>query len=680
MENIGYLALLLGFTIAVYTIIAGIVGRLRKNSFLEVSAQRGVMTVWALTTVASGILLAAILTDDFRLNYVASYSSLEQPLIYRFAAWWGGQEGSLLFWTWIAATYSFVAVYTARKRHADMISYVIAILMSVVAFFLAIVTFAANPFRVLMSGPQIANIPDGSGLNPLLQHPLMAIHPPMLYLGYVGFMVPFAFAIASVITKQPGDGWIRTTRIWSMVTWLFQSIGVMLGMRWAYAVLGWGGYWMWDPVENASLLPWITATAFLHSVMMQEKKSMMKIWNIVLVSATFFLCIFGTMLTRSGLVSSVHAFAESNIGDYFVWFLTLSVSGTIYLILTRLDFLKSESQLDSVLSRESSFLFNNVILLASCFAILWGTLFPVISEAVNGNKIAVGEAFFNRVNIPIGLLLLALTGLGPLFSWRKTSAASLRKNFLWPSIFGLAVGAALFAFGMRHLYALMTFILSAFVIATVTVEFYRGARVIAKKQSMAFASAIIELTHRNTRRYGGYLVHIGIVFLFIGFAGLAFTENAQMEMKVGETMRLGKYELAFKDLLDTEGPNYVSSVAVFDLVLNGKVIDELRPEQRIFMAGPQPQPTGIPAIRTRLNEDVYIVLFGFDRDSKNPIIKAWVNPLVLWVWIGGFTLVFGTLIALWPSKIKRVQPRTRVVGTVSNTKPAKEPHAAATNT
>ncbi len=678
MENIGYLAVVLGFILALYSIVAGIAGRLTKNSFLEVSAQRGVMTVWALTTVASGVLLAAILMDDFRLNYVASYSSVDQPLIYQFAAWWGGQEGSLLFWAWIAATYSFVAVYTARKRHADMISYVIAILMSVVAFFLGIVAFVANPFAVLMSGPQIATIPDGNGLNPLLQHPLMAIHPPVLYLGYVGFMVPFAFAIASVITKQPGDTWIRTTRIWSMVTWMFQSIGVLLGMRWAYAVLGWGGYWMWDPVENASLLPWITATAFLHSVMMQEKKGMMKIWNIVLVSATFFLCMFGTMLTRSGLVSSVHAFAQSNIGEYFVWFLTIGIAGTIYLILSRLDFLKSETKLDSVLSRESSFLFNNVILLASCFAILWGTLFPVISEAVTGEKISVGPTFFNRVNIPIGLLLLALTGLGPLFSWRKTSAASLRRNFLWPSVFGLAIGAVLFAAGMRNLYALMTFILSAFVTATVSAEFYRGAKVIAKKQSMAFVSALFELTHRNTRRYGGYLVHMGIVFLFIGFAGLAFVQTAQLEMQVGETMRIGKYELALKDLVDTEGPNYVSSIAVFDLMRDGEVLTEMRPEQRIFMTGQEPQPTGIPAIRTRLNEDIYVVLSGFERESRNPIIQAYVNPLVMWVWIGGFTLVFGTMIALWPSKIRRIQPRTKVVGTVK--KKLKEPHAATTTT
>jgi cytochrome c-type biogenesis protein CcmF len=391
MENLGYVSLLLAFVLCIYSIIAGLVGKWRRNPFLELSAQRAVFATWVLVTTASGLLLYFILTDDFRLSYVASRSNIDLPLIYKFAAWWGGQEGSLLFWTWILSSYSFVAIFTGRRKHRDMISYVVAIMMSVQAFFLLLIAFEVSPFQVLMSGPQITPVADGNGLNPLLQHPIMAIHPPMLYLGYVGFTVPFAFAMASLITRQPGDRWIHTTRVWTMVTWLFQSIGVLLGARWAYAVLGWGGYWGWDPVENASLLPWITGTAFLHSVMMQEKKGMMKMWNIVLVSATFLLCIFGTTLTRTGLVSSVHAVAQSPSGPYFNWFLTISTALTIFLILSRLDYLKSEAELESVVSRESSFLFNNVVLLASCFAVLWGTLFPVITEAVNGElPIAVG--------------------------------------------------------------------------------------------------------------------------------------------------------------------------------------------------------------------------------------------------------------------------------------------------
>ena len=666
MENLGYLAVLLALLVSGYSILAALVGKIARKPFLEASAQRAVMTAWALTTCASLSLLYAILQDDFSFSYVASYSSAEQPLIYKFAAWWGGQEGSLLFWSWIAVTYAFVSVFTARKRHASMISYVIAIEMAVVGFFLGIVHFQANPFKVLMAGPQVTSIADGNGLNPLLQHPIMAIHPPMLYLGYVGFMVPFAFAIASLITKQPGDRWIHTTRIWTMITWMFQSIGVLLGMRWAYAVLGWGGYWGWDPVENASLLPWIVGTAFLHSVMMQEKKGMLKVWNIVLVSGTFFLCIFGTMLTRSGLVSSVHAFAQSNIGDYFVWFLTIGIALTAYLILTRLEFLKSESNLDAVLSRESSFLFNNVILLASCFAILWGTLFPVISEAVSGEKISVGAPFFNRVNIPIGLLLLLLTGVGPLFAWRKTSAESLKRNFLWPAVAGFALVGALMAFGIWDLYPLMTFGLCLFVALTIVIEFYRGAGALQRKQQLSFVPAVVELTHRNTRRYGGYLVHMGMVFMFVGFAGAAFNQMGQSEMAVGDSLKVGTYEFHLRDLREDRGATWMSTTAVFDVDKNGERLGSMEPEQRVYTTGREPQPTGLPDIRARANEDIYLVFAGFTRDGKNPIIQAYINPLVNWVWLGGLTLVFGTLVALIPSKVRRVYPKTRIVGSVAS--------------
>lgn len=665
MENLGYLAVLLAFLVSIYSVVSALAGKIARKPFLEASAQRAVMTAWGLTTCASLTLLYGILTNNFSLSYVASYSSAEQPLIYKFAAWWGGQEGSLLFWSWIAVTYAFVSVFTARKRHASMISYVVAIQMAVVAFFMGIVHFQANPFKVLMAGPQITSIADGNGLNPLLQHPIMAIHPPMLYLGYVGFMVPFAFAIASLITRQPGDRWIHTTRIWTMVTWMFQSIGILLGMRWAYAVLGWGGYWGWDPVENASLLPWITGTAFLHSVMMQEKKGMLKVWNIVLVSGTFFLCIFGTMLTRSGLVSSVHAFAQSNIGDYFVWFLTIGVALTAYLILSRLEFLKSESKLDAVLSRESSFLFNNVILLASCFAVLWGTLFPVISEAVSGEKISVGAPFFNRVNIPIGLLLLLLTGVGPLFAWRKTSADSLKRNFLWPAVSGVVLAVALMGLGMRDLYALMTFALCLFVGMTILIEFYRGAKTLQSKQQLAFVPAVVELTHRNTRRYGGYVVHMGIVLMFVGFAGAAFNQMGQSEMEVGDSLAVGSYQFQLNELREDRGATWVSTTAVFDIFRNEKQIGHMEPEQRVYTTGREPQPTGLPAIRARMNEDVYLVFAGFTRDGKNPIIQAYINPLVNWVWLGGLMLVFGTLVALVPSKVRRVYPKTRIIGSVA---------------
>ena len=670
MANLGYLAILFSFCLCVYGVVASLAGRWRRNLFLEVSGQRAVLAVWVLVTTASALLLYGILSNDFRLSYVAGRSNIELPLIYKFAAWWGGQEGSLLFWSWIAATYSLVAVYTGRKRHRDMIAYVAAILLTVQGFFLGLIAFIANPFQVLMSGPNIVGVPDGNGLNPLLQHPMMAIHPPMLYLGYVGFTVPFAFAIASLITRQPGDRWIHTTRYWTMVTWLFQSIGVLLGARWAYVVLGWGGYWGWDPVENASLLPWITGTAFLHSVMMQEKKGMMKVWNIVLVSATFFLCIFGTFLTRSGLVSSVHAFAQSPIGTYFVWFLTLGIAGTIYLILSRLDYLKSENQLDSVVSRESSFLFNNVILLASCFAVLWGTLFPVISEAVSGEKITVGAPFFNKVNVPIGLVLLFLTGVGPLFAWRRTSVESLKRNFLWPAAVSLALGAVLVVLGMRHFYAIVCFVLCLFVTITIFVEFYRGGRVIQGKQGLSLPLAMVELTHRNTRRYGGYLVHMGVVLMCIGFAGAAFNLTQQAELGVGDALQLGKYEFRVTELKEDNNANHATAIAVVDVFKNGELLTTMEPERRFYHASQQG--TSEVAIRARLNEDLYVNYAGMSDDGAKPILQAFVNPLVTWIWVGALTLVFGTLVALVPSKVKRIHPKTRIVGTT------RKPHVVLT--
>ena len=651
MENLGYLAVLLAFVLSAYAPLAALAGRLRSNPFLEASAQRAVLGAWLMTTAASAILLHAILTDNFSFNYVASRSNADLDLLYKVAAWWGGQEGSLLFWSWIAATYTFVAVYTGRRRHRNMISYVVAAMAVTQAFFLGLVAFHANPFQVIMSGPQITSVPDGQGLNPLLQHPMMAIHPPMLYLGYVGFTVPFAFALASLVTRQPGERWIHTTRVWTMVTWLFQSIGILLGARWAYVVLGWGGYWGWDPVENASLLPWITGTAFLHSVMMQEKKGMMKVWNILLISATFFLCIFGTMMTRGGLVSSVHAFAESNIGIYFVWYLVIGIGITAYLIVSRLDYLRSEAELDSVISRESSFLFNNVVLLASCFAVLWGTLFPVISEYFTGNKITVGAPFFNKVNVPIGLILLFLTGVGPLFAWRRTSVESLRRNFLWPGVAGLACMGVLVSAGMRHLYATVCFGLCAFVTLTVAMEFYRGGRVIQRKRGRGLLRAMVELTHRNTRRYGGYLVHMAIVLMFVGFAGAAFNVVHQQEMTVGDSIDVGAYSFQLQNVSEMDNPNYFRAVASIDVSRRGEYLETLMPERRFYHASQQP--TSRVDVRNRLREDVYVVYAGQSNDGANPIIQVYLNPLVNWIWIGAVTLVLGTLVALVPNRRPR---------------------------
>jgi cytochrome c-type biogenesis protein CcmF len=660
MENLGSLAILLAFCVSIYAATASVVGRIKRKPFLIVSAGRAVYSVWLLVALASGILVYSLLTSDFRFSYVAEHSNRTMPILYKFAAWWGGQEGSLLFWSFLLSTYTAVVVFTNRRRHRDMMPWVVGILATVQTFFLILNNFIANPFRMLAVDKLITKVPDGQGLSPLLQYPAMAIHPPMLYLGYVGFSVPFAFAIGSLITRQPGDAWIHTTRRWTLVTWLFQSTGVMLGMAWAYHVLGWGGYWMWDPVENASVLPWLAGTAFLHSVMMQEKKGMMKVWNIVLISTTFFLCILGTFLTRSGVVQSVHAFARSEIGKYFVTFMALGIAATIYLILDRLDYLKSEAELESVISRESSFLFNNLILLASCFAVLWGTLFPVISEAVSGDKIALDADWFNRLMVPIGLFLLLLTGLGPLFAWRRTSVESLRRNFQIPGIASLVLVGVLLAMGIRHVYALISFAFCLFVALTVIMEFYKGAISIAAKNSMNVLRATVELTHRNTRRYGGYLVHMGIVLMFIGFTGHAFNKADTRELSIGDSMNLGVYTLKMVNLQMGETPVYQWHRATVDVYKGSELLATLEPEKRFYLASKQG--TSEVGIRQRLNDNVYLNFGGMSDDNKRAILQAYVFPLVSWIWIGGLVLIGGTFVCLVPSKVKMQYARTEVVG------------------
>ena len=658
MENTGALALLLAFCIAIYAIIASVTGKLKKKPFLVLSGERAVLAVWVLVSAASAILVYSLITGDMRMAYVASHSNHAMPVFYKFAAWWGGQEGSLLFWSWILSTYGAVVVLTNKGKHRTLMPWVLSILSTVQVFFLTLNAFVVSPFQVLAVDKVVTSVPDGMGLNPLLQYWAMVIHPPMLYLGYVGFVVPFAFAMASLIAKAPGESWIQSTRRWAIVTWLFQGTGVMLGSAWAYHVLGWGGYWMWDPVENASLLPWLAATAFLHSVMMQEKKGMMKVWNMVLISSTFFLCIYGTFLTRSGIVSSVHAFAESPIGRYFVIFLAVGIAATVWLILDRLEYLKSESELESVVSRESSFLFNNLILLASCFAVLWGTMFPVISEKFASEKISLDAVWFNRLMVPIGLFLLFLTGVGPLFAWRRTSMESLRKNFQWPGIGTLVVVVALYAGGMRYAYSIISLGLCFFVTATIVMEFFRGSRAIAEKSKMNFARAVVELTHRNTRRYGGYLVHMGIVLMFVGWSGHPFNQTSIGEVEKGDSMRVGAYILKVADLQESETPNYQESTAVLEVSKNGESLGTVRPSRRFYKVAQQA--TADVALRSRLNEDLYINYAT--RTGNKATLQAYVFPLVSWIWIGVLTLIGGTFVCLVPSKVARSYPRTEVVG------------------
>jgi cytochrome c-type biogenesis protein CcmF len=664
MAQIGSFALLLALALAVYSFLVGMMALFFQSGHesegmdrVGETARRAGVACFAAVLLAAVVLVTAAFQNDFTIAYIFHHSNRDLSAPYKFATLWSGQEGSLLFWSLLLAAYGFV-LRLRYKTDPRLFAYASVVLAAVQVFFLLLLNLAANPFGIL-EGPLRA---DGSGLNPLLQYPEMVIHPPMLYLGYVGFTVPFAFALGALIMKYPGEKWIHITRRWTMVTWIFLTCGVFLGAHWAYSVLGWGGYWGWDPVENASLMPWLVGTAFLHSVMMQEKRGMLKVWNMWLVFAAFWLAILGTFLTRSGIISSVHAFAQSSIGDWFAWFLGITFVVFLFFFIKNRSHLKSEHKLESLISRESSFLFNNLLLLLACFTVLWGTWFPKISEWVQGNKVTVGAPFYNKVNIPVALLLLLLTAVGPLLAWRKTSLESLKRNFFWPTLGALAVAIFLIItpqswgsiFGMRpwrdvtYLYSLMTIFLSALVIFTVVSEFYRGGRVISGHTGQGMFASIVQLGHRNTRRYGGYIVHFGVVLAMIGFAGSAFNQEKEADkgLNYGDQMTIGNYTLICRSYTDEEFPNYASEWAVLDVYKNGNKIDTLTPERRFYKASQQA--STLPFIRSTFKEDLYVIFEG-QNEKGWPIIKAHLNPMVIWIWIGAWVMVLGTGMALIPN-------------------------------
>jgi cytochrome c-type biogenesis protein CcmF len=661
VDFFGSFALLLAFVCAAYAVIGGIFAIRTRNALLIKSVRNAGMAVCGLIVIAVASLEYLFFTDNFSVAYVVQHSSRLQSNFFKFSALWSGQEGSLLFWSLILSFYVFSVLWTYRGKHPELMPYVGVILAAVQMFFLILNNFIVSPFKMIGEvGPggvlHWITQPDGHGMTPLLQYPEMIIHPPMLYSGYTGFTIPFAFGLAALIGRYPGEKWIHLTRRWTMIAWCFQSIGVLLGAHWAYAVLGWGGYWSWDPVENASLMPWLTGTAFLHSVMMQEKRGMMKVWNVWLVFITFLLCIFGTTITRSGMISSVHAFAQSEIGPWFFGFLGLIFVVCLAAFLKNRDYLTSDNHLDSLLSRESSFLFNNLILLVACVAVLSGTMFPVLSEWITGQKISVGAPFFNHINIPIGLMLLLLTGVGPLLAWRRTSGESLRRNFGWPMLGGLISGVIAYPLGCTDMFSLTCIILSAFVTLTIIAEFYRGAKVIrARSGENIFASAM-QLTMRNTRRYGGYVVHFGIVLVFVGIAGQAFNQDKQMDMPAGSSMKIGPYTLVAQAFDSVPKGDYNAERVTIEADKNNRQIMMLYPEKRAYESS---QETGtMVAIYSTLREDLYVVYAGRNPETGEPVIHAYLNPLVKWIWLGGVVVVLGTILALIPSR-----PPTLVIQT-----------------
>ena len=659
MATIGSFALLLALALSIYSFGVGLVALFNQGNArwdrLGDSARRAGIAIFGAVFLAAVALVVAAFRDDFTIAYIFHHSNRDLPGPYKFAVLWSGQEGSLLFWSLLLSGYAFV-LRLRYKTDQRLFAYASVIIAAVQLFFLLLVNFPANPFG-LIEGPLRA---DGNGLNPLLQYPEMVIHPPMLYLGYVGFTIPFAFALGALIMQYPGEKWIHITRRWTMVTWGFLTCGVFLGAHWAYAVLGWGGYWGWDPVENASLMPWLVGTAFLHSVMMQEKRGMLKIWNMWLVFACFWLAILGTFLTRSGIIASVHAFAQSSIGAWFFWFLIVSFAVFLVFFIINIatsNHLKSEHRLESVISRESSFMFNNLLFLLLTLDVLWGTWFPKISELVQGNKVTVGAPFYNRVAIPVALALLLLTAVGPLLAWRKTSLESLKRNFLWPTVGAVAITLFVMLtpaswgsiFGLKpwvdisYFYSLMTVFLSALVIFTVASEFYRGGRVISDKTGQGMFASTVQLTHRNTRRYGGYIVHFGVALVMIGFSGASLNQDKEMEMGYGDKMNIGGYDLVCRSYTQDENSNQFTEWAIMEVYQGGNLVRTMTP-QRIFYKANQ-QASTKPDIHQTLKEDLYVVYEG-QNDKGQPIIKAHVNPMVMWIWIGAWVMILGTALAL----------------------------------
>ncbi|MGB8647539.1 MAG: heme lyase CcmF/NrfE family subunit [Anaerolineae bacterium] len=658
--DVGFVALILGLVIAVYTMGAALFGTLKKRPEFLASARNGIFVLAGLTTLAVGILEFALITGEFRLEYVANHVSRAQPLLYTISALWGGQEGSLLFWVWLLSLFAAISIVQNREQNRALIPYVISFLALTEGFFFVLLIFTSSPFKLLDSAPL-----DGQGLNPLLQNPGMFIHPITQYMGYVGFAVPFAFALAALVTGKLNDVWIRTTRRWALFSWIFLSLGLFFGMRWAYVELGWGGYWGWDPVENAALIPWLTGTAYLHSIMIQEKRGMLKVWNLVLVMLTFILSILGTFLTRSGVVQSVHAFGVSTLGPYFLGFMGLVLVAFLYLLYTRLDLLHEENEMESIISREATFLLNNLLLIGLAFATLWGTIFPMISEVFTGKQISVAAPFFDQVNGPIFFALIVLLGLCTLIGWRRASTENLVRNFRWPVLMSVVAIAALVVVGIRDAFGLMGFGAGLFVLSTVVFEFYRGIATRSRQYKEILPIAGYKLVNKNRRRYGGYIVHLGIVLAVIGIVGSTFYQtDIQQNLKPGETVQIGDYTLRFDQLNMVQGENsqrITSSIAVLQ---GGQQIATMHPAKAYYPAADQM--TSEVDVRTTAREDLYLILAGW-ADDGSATIKAIINPLVVWLWIGFIVFVLGTVITMLPDQsearqLARIQAQETLAG------------------
>jgi cytochrome c-type biogenesis protein CcmF len=645
IPELGYAATVAALALALFGCIAAAVGASTERHALVVSSERAAIGVWLLVTACMLLLVYAFLTFDFSVRYVASNTNRGTPFYYRITALWGSLEGSIILWTWMLSLYTLIVVVQYRRRQPSFYPWVLAVMLAVAAFFLLVMTIPAPPFDRLTPVPA-----DGRGLNPLLEDSGMITHPVALYLGFTGFTVPFAFAMAALIIGRTGDEWITITRRWTIVAWYFLSLGLLIGGWWSYHVLGWGGYWAWDPVENAAFMPWLTGTAFLHSVMIQERRHMLKLWNLTLIILTFGLTLFGTFLTRSGIIGSVHAFTQGSIGQFFLGFLALGMLGSFSLLAWRLDRLRAHSELDSVLSRESAFLLNNLFLVAAAFTVFFGTVFPLISEAVKGVKVSVGAPFFNLVNIPIFLSLLFLMGIGPLIAWRRASADNLKRNFLMPVAGGIVAAAVLRLLGVANTVALVCLGLVVFVTGTIVLDFYRASRA-RRRTGDSWGEATWGLLLRQNRRYGGFIIHLGILVIAVGVAGSqSWSVQTETSLERGQSMELAGYHIRFVGLEPSEESNHFKVTAAFAVSNGHRATTTLHPAKKFY---PQEQ-TPIAAVDYRLGlfEDLYLVLGDFAEDGSHATIKVQVNRMVSWLWIGGLILTLGAALAILPDRKK----------------------------
>ena len=646
MASLGSFTLLAAFVVCTYAAAVSVAGARRRSARLIESGVGAFYLVTALMLLASAVIIHAFITEDYSIRYVDQYSDSAQPLFSQLTSYWGGLDGSIMFWVTLLALFGTVAVRSNRESQRELIPYVVAVIAAVQMFFLFVMIVHKNPFATYLT--QIPT--DGRGLNPLLQNVYMAIHPPSLYTGFVGMTIPFAFGMAALITGQLDDSWLRAVRRWTMLSWLFLSLGLTLGMIWAYEELGWGGYWGWDPVENAGLLPWFTATAFLHSVMVQERRSMLRVWNITLVILTFFLTIFGTFMTRSGIVQSVHAFGQDTaLAWMFTVFMVVLLVASFGLVIYRLPLLRARNELESWVSREAAFLVNNWILLFSAVFVLFATMFPTLSEAVTGMRLTVGPPFFTKWMLPIGLILLTLTGIGPLLAWRRSTPSNLLHQFTWPVPLAVLTGVGLYLMGFRVWVSGLCFALCAFVVGTISQEFVRGAAVRREATGSDLMTGLVGLVARSRRRYGGYVVHVGIVLMFLGFAGSGYKLDSQVRLTPGDEHTIGSYTVRYDRLSQNTDSQKQMITAHMTVLEDGAIIGQLYPARWFFFKH-ESEPTTEVAMRRTIADDLYVVLGGYELSNQAASFQITVNPLINWIWFGFTVLALGTGVAMLPER------------------------------